>query len=199
MPSTTIGSRITSFIPLSSRSASRAVAGRAECRVRRPQQDRIGRGERRAEDGGGGRCEVEQQPGGERDERRGEQRRRAPGSAAASRRCGGPRRSPSPIASVNSTSTRPSVAITWSVGRVEGELDQVRARRDRATAPSSRKMATWGIPVRSTSAGEERGDQDDDPDQGKCRRERFGGHDAKYAATTKSLRGRSHCEGARAG
>ncbi len=73
MQSTTIGSRMTSFIPLSSRSASLAVGGSAGLRRNEREQHRVGRGQRGAEDGRGGPVEAEQDPGGEGDHRRGEQ------------------------------------------------------------------------------------------------------------------------------
>ena len=52
--STTMGSRITSFIPLSSRRPSRAGGGRAGVPHQGPEQHRVGAGQRGAEDGGRG-------------------------------------------------------------------------------------------------------------------------------------------------
>ena len=116
------------------------------------EQHRIGRGERGAEDRGRGEREAEQQPGGEGDERRRKQRARARGcSAAPAGAAAGSRPSPSPMASLKSTSTRPSVAITCERGRVERERRPGRGPRARAPRRRSRKMATWGRPVRSTA------------------------------------------------
>ena len=73
MLSTTIGSRMTSFIPLSSRSAEPRRWEQRRVAHQVPQQHRIGRGQRGAQDRRGGGLEVEQEPRGERDERGGKQ------------------------------------------------------------------------------------------------------------------------------
>ena len=98
----------------------------------------------------GGPGEAEQRPGGERDERGREQRARAPRMSAASRRCWRSSPMSTPMASLNSTSTRPSVAITCSAG--ESSVSSTSpSRPGPSSAPTSRKIATCGRPVRSTA------------------------------------------------
>ena len=77
---------------------------------------------------------------------------RVPGpriSSASRRRC---RSSPksTPIASLKSTSNRPTVAMTWSVGD-SSDRSTSPSPAGPSTAPTSRKIATWGSPVRSTA------------------------------------------------
>ena len=149
MASTTIGSRMTSFIPLSSRSANRAGWGRAEWRIRVRSST--------------GSVEASAAPriaaaGAERSSRTQAARamstagRMVPGPriTAASRRCS--RTSPvsTAIASVKSTRSRPSVAMTWSDSESSGMSTRPRPAGP-SRAPNRRKMATWGSPERSTA------------------------------------------------
>ena len=147
MQSTTIGSRMTSFIPLSSRSASLAVGGRA--------------GFRRNERSSTGSVEASAAPrmaaaAGWRPRRA----QAAKAMIAAGSRVPGPRISAArrcccltsamstPMASLKSTRTRPRVAMTCS----EGESSPSSIRPSPAgprPAPRRRKIATWGRPVRS--------------------------------------------------
>jgi hypothetical protein len=54
------------------------------------------------------------------------------------------------IASLNSTSTRASVAIAWSAGECSSR-SKTPIPNGPSAAPRSRKMATCGTPVRSTT------------------------------------------------
>ncbi len=55
-----------------------------------------------------------------------------------------------PMASVNSTSTSASVAMTWSIG--ESSVSSTTPKpAGPSAAPTSRKIATSGSPVRSTA------------------------------------------------
>ena len=149
MHSTTIGSRITSFIPLSSRSPSRAGGGTAGWRSR-PRSIT-------------GSVEASAAPrmaaaGSERSSSsQAASALSAAGSSvpgprisAARRRCCLSSPMSSPMASPNSTSTRPSVAMTWSDG--DSRVSSTRPSPEGPSmVPSSRKMATCGSPVRSTT------------------------------------------------
>ena len=148
MLSTTMGRRMTSLMPLSSRSATREV-GAWRVPHQRSQQDRIGGGESGAEDG---RC-------GNRKPRSFQAARAisvagssVPGPRMASARRRRRRTSPTSIAiaSLKSTSTSPSVAITLSVG--DSRVRSTRPSPDGpSAAPTRRKIATCGRPVRSTA------------------------------------------------
>ena len=131
MPSTTIGSSTTSFMPLSSRSATRAVGGRLGRRSRLRSSTGSVEASAAPRIGGLQPGEAEQEPAGQRDEHRGNQRARAEhqqGETAL--------RPTSPMsiamASLNSTSTSARVAIDWSVGD-----SSVRLIRPSPAGPSS--------------------------------------------------------------
>ena len=149
MQSTTIGSKITSFIPLSSRSASRADVGRT--------------GFRMSERSSTGSVEASAAPrmaaaaGWRPSSSQAASAVRAAGSSvpgprirAASRRCWRISPMSTPMASVKSTSSRPRVAMTWSDGESRERSTRPRPAGPSA-APSSRKIETCGSPERSTA------------------------------------------------
>ena len=142
------------------------------------EQHRVGRGERRAEDGGRGGVEAEQQPGGERRERGGKQR-------------------PGPQDQCRETALLADLADVHADGvgeqhqheaeggddlerrGVEGEVDQAEPRgaECRAEQQEDGDLRQAGALDR---AGHERGEDDDDAHQGEEGGEAFVGHGGKH-------------------
>ena len=100
------------------------------------------------------------------------------------------------MASVKSTSTRASVAIHWSVGDCEGEVDQVEAGGPEHRA-EQQEDGDLGNPGALDQPGQERRDQDDDADQ----RQRGGEASADMSGSMEAMativllsRAELHCE-----
>ena len=158
----TIGSSTTSLSPLSIRSAWRARGRQLGTPQQAPQQHRIGRRERRAEDRGAG-AERPSSHQAAAANNAAESSVPGPIASSASPRWARASRRSSESASVNSISASDSVAAIWSAG--ESSSTRVpRGRRGRAPRPE---------PGRSPPAArrsldetrEQRGDQDHGADQ----------------------------------
>ena len=140
----------------------------------RAEQYRIGRGERGAENGGGGSGEPEKLPGGEGDEGRGEQRARHQDGEGES--------FPAlELAGVHADRVGEEHQYERESGdhlegrRVEREVHQPETPRAECDADQE-KDGDLGQPGPLHHAREERRDQDHDPDQGEGGGERVEGH-----------------------